>query len=194
MYRSSLTLALIKLWAYARKVQADAIVVGVEHSSRIDFYLREIPSLKHCIVFGSVSTSERVNTFSAALESGAHIENPENRRGDDEAALLFSGGTTGDPKCAVVSHRYLNWNMCREVPFVREKKRLLLVPGAHFMGLWGISSTITHNSSSVMLPKKKWNAPEIFREIKDGEIQDLMALPSTLEALVACWEYPIPSF
>ena len=83
--------------------QIETTIQGTSHA--IDFYLHiEGSGIDRSLYFESTLQSSPSNPVSF-----------ENLEAEDIAALIFTGGTTGMPKAAQVSHRMIGWNTLNTV-------------------------------------------------------------------------------
>jgi long-chain acyl-CoA synthetase len=93
-------------------------------------------------------------TFAALLEERVAAP-PPHRPGEEEVAvILYTSGTTGRPKGALLTHLNLahsvmHYALCRGLG--REDRALLAVPASHVMGLIAMLLTMVHVGGSTVL-------------------------------------------
>jgi fatty-acyl-CoA synthase len=76
---------------------------------------------------------------------GPDAEAPGEQDPDDTAVLLFTSGTTGEPKAAVLRHRHLTSYVLESVEFLGaapEEAALVSVPPYHVAGIAGVLSAV----------------------------------------------------
>ncbi len=99
----------------------------------------------------AVSRSEFLATARAATER----EQDWSMDGDDIAVLLFTSGTTGAPKAAVIRHKHLVSYILGSVEFAsaaEDDAALVCVPPYHIAGMAAIMSSVYSGRRIVQLP------------------------------------------
>ena len=118
-----------------------AAVIGTRSAAPTLLALREdVPTLLHVVVSDAAAAPEGTTSLDAVRAAGdAGATEPE-RGGEDLAVLIYTSGTSGRPKGAMLSHRALlaNLDQCAAItpPVVQEDDVVLLVlPLFHIYGL-----------------------------------------------------------
>jgi fatty-acyl-CoA synthase len=97
------------------------------------------------------------------------------------AVLLFTSGTTGEPKAAVLRHRHLTSYVLESVEFLgagEEEATLVSVPPYHIAGIAGVLSAVWSGRRLVYLPQF---TPEAWVELAAAEsITHAMVVPTML--------------
>jgi acyl-CoA synthetase (AMP-forming)/AMP-acid ligase II len=123
----------------------------------------------------------------AATEAEA-VELPE-VSADDVAVLLFTSGTTGDPKAAVLRHRHLVAYIFGSVDFLgcpADEAQLVSVPPYHVAGVSAVLSSLYSGRRIVYLPAFE---PEAWLSAAlDQGITHAMVVPTMLGRLLAALE------
>lgn len=112
--------------------------------------------------------------------------------GSDLAEIVFTSGTTSDPRGVMITHDNIHANLCSIKPvldrwkkffrLMRNLKLLSVVPLSHMYGqLIGIYIPVMIDSSVVFI--NSVNPAEIIRAIKDERIWILGVLPRILEVI-----------
>ncbi|MGQ4879348.1 malonate--CoA ligase [Billgrantia sp. LNSP4103-1] len=121
----------------------------------------------------------------ALAEQASPHEDIEPRGQDDLAAILYTSGTTGRSKGAMLTHRNLGSNAAtlKEAwRFTAEDRLIHALPIFHTHGLFvGCNVTLMTGSSMLFLPK--FDADVIFEEMPRGTV--LMGVPTFYTRLVA---------
>lgn len=134
----------------------------------------------------SFSENEKVDTYDSFLKQGspdvnafAHTFKPE-----DEVAILFTSGTTGNPKGVVLQQKNLYpigtaiSSLLRIAPG-SDERILAVLPLYHVFGFAAcIVATITNGLQAVFVPELKGNL--ILEALNDKEVTILPAIPQLL--------------
>lgn len=119
--------------------------------------------------------------FLAALESTEPIEDEVGFDPEDIALLLFTSGTTGDPKAAVLRHRHLASYVVSTVEFMgadADEAALVSVPPYHVAGISAVLSGTFAGRRTVYLEAF---SPEAWVAAASGEaITHAMVVPTML--------------
>jgi acyl-CoA synthetase (AMP-forming)/AMP-acid ligase II len=112
----------------------------------------ELPLLKHYIAVGKDSPHGR--NYEKLL-AGSHPKEPEAEvRETDLASLIYTAGTTGLPKGAMLSHRNHLWScinsMLREGDYRKEKNVIVPIPLFHVAGFQRFLITLFLGGKNVM--------------------------------------------
>ncbi|MDQ6660258.1 MAG: long-chain fatty acid--CoA ligase, partial [Chloroflexota bacterium] len=165
--------------------------------------LADVPTVEHIITTGAVEEQEHnaanpyeapsVHTFSSLLEKGAaKVENflstEEDIRvsTDDTAAILYTSGTTGNPKGVVLSHRSLISNALSGRGPEREERdtetNLAVLPLAHAYGILASNVFFLRGLSIVIHPR--FDTTAVFSAIERHRIAAFAGVPAMFVALL----------
>lgn len=112
--------------------------------------------------------------------------------GNDVAVLLHTGGTTGTPKAAMLTHRNLRANANQAiawVPMLHEggESFLCLLPFFHAFGLtFNLFCAVQKAASQVMMPK--FDVAEVLRAQKRHPLTFFVGVPVMFERILAAAE------
>jgi acyl-CoA synthetase (AMP-forming)/AMP-acid ligase II len=122
-------------------------------------------------------------------QEASAIEELPSVSGDDVAILLFTSGTTGDPKAAVLRHRHLVSYIFGSVDFLScdpAEAQLVSVPSYHIAGMSAVLSALFAGRRIVYLPAFE---PEAWvRTAHDEEITHAMVVPTMLARILTVLE------
>lgn len=114
------------------------------------------------------------------------------RRGDDLAALLYSSGTTGQPKGIPLTHANIGINaaeLSAAWGFRREDVLLHALPMFHTHGLF-IALTCTLMSGSMVRYLARFDADQVIDELKSATV--MMGVPTYYTRLLANARFDAP--
>jgi len=104
---------------------------------------------------------------------------------EDPCLLLYTSGTTGRPKAAVLTHANLTWNTVNQLAHLDvlgTDKALCIAPLFHCVGLGQITLPTLFKGGSVE-PVAKFDPGTILARIGDAGITSFSAVPTMLEML-----------
>lgn len=105
---------------------------------------------------------------------------------DDIAILLFTSGTTGEPKAAVLRHRHLTSYIITTVEFLAAEEdhaQLVSVPPYHVAGVSAVLSAVYSGRRIVYLPT--FDAHDFARTVSAESITHAMVVPTMLARVLA---------
>ena len=108
---------------------------------------------------------------------------------DDVAVLLFTSGTTGEPKAAVLRHRHLTSYVITTLEFMSADEadaQLVSVPSYHIAGVSAILSALYSGRRIVYLPA--FDAEDWVRVVRDEHITQAMVVPTMLGRVLSVVE------
>ncbi|MFB9685051.1 acyl-CoA synthetase [Amycolatopsis plumensis] len=104
---------------------------------------------------------------------------------DDPCLLLYTSGTTGRPKAAVLTHGNLTWNTVNQLAHLDvlgTDKALCIAPLFHCVGLGQITLPTLFKGGSVE-PVAKFDPGTILARIGEAGITSFSAVPTMLEMM-----------
>lgn len=108
---------------------------------------------------------------------------------DDTLLLVYTSGTTGRPKAAMITHDQLFWSsltMSFSLDCRIGDVHLLPVPMFHVGGLSFISHCV-HLGATLVVPAR-WNPEQVARLIREERVNHFFAVPTMLLDLLALTE------
>ncbi|SES88121.1 long-chain acyl-CoA synthetase [Marinobacter segnicrescens] len=110
---------------------------------------------------------------------------------DDVAVILFTSGTTGQPKGVMLTHRNLYSNAASAVQLAEEAgdepgTTIGVLPLAHIYGFTMANTLFLRGSSVVILPK--FDVREVFEAVQKHKVTAFSAVPAMIYALTTAPE------
>jgi fatty-acyl-CoA synthase len=110
---------------------------------------------------------------------------------EDIACLLFTGGTTGLPKGAMISHRQICWNVLNTVihDLTHDDTYLCVFPLFHAGGLFAyMSSQVVFGNTSILT--RQFNPQQVLELIEHERVTVFAAVPTMYQMLTQApnWE------
>ncbi|MGH9086296.1 MAG: class I adenylate-forming enzyme family protein [Acidimicrobiales bacterium] len=127
--------------------------------------------------------------FLAALEAAAPVEHDVGFDPDDIAVLLFTSGTTGEPKAAVLRHRHLTSYVVTSVEFMGaadDEAALVSVPPYHVAGISAVLSGTFSGRRTVYL--EAFSPEGWVATVRDEAITHAMVVPTMLGRILEVLE------
>ncbi len=151
--------------------------------------LKRIPN---CLLIADADTVNRLATLGAdrvlsvdefveAATTGALAEDLPFVDPDEVAVLLFTSGTTSEPKVAVLRHRHLVSYVITSIEFLgcdRSEAQLVCVPSYHIAGVSAVLSSLYSGRRIVYLPAFEPN--EWVQTVLSESITHAMVVPTML--------------
>jgi acyl-CoA synthetase (AMP-forming)/AMP-acid ligase II len=106
--------------------------------------------------------------------------------GDDVAAIIYTSGTTSEPKAALLRHRHLLaylWNTLEFASADEDEAALIAAPPYHIAGLTNLLSNVYTGRRIVYLPA--FDAREWLATVRRERISHAMVVPTMLARIVA---------
>ncbi len=141
---------------------------------------RENELLRHLLVFGEVDAPGAINLI-PQLQSASPVVSPAHRSSDDLALLLYTSGTTGTPKGAMLSHGNIRAaldSFYRHNPDLPRGPMLQVLPLSHSFGLLMFCFANRSGFSNVLLPQ--FDPVKVFQAIERHQVQYAPVVPTML--------------
>ena len=140
----------------------------------------ELDALEHLVVTGVDTAPPGATTWDALLETGGGPVESD-RGGEDLAVLIYTSGTSGKPKGAMLPHRALLANLSQgaqiDPPVITGDDVVLLVlPLFHIYGLnAGLGAVAREAATGVLV--ERFDPVETLAEIRRHEITSVLGAP-----------------
>jgi len=162
-----------------------ADVAEIEHAVRSTQY--EIPNLIHLEGSG---IPDSLPYQSAIDQSPSTPITCETLEAEDTACLLFTGGTTGLPKGAQISHRQICWNVLNTVihDLTHDDIYLCVFPLFHAGGLFAyMSSQVVFGNTSILT--RQFDPAQVLDLIEREGVTVFAAVPTMYQMMTQAPNY-----
>lgn len=106
-------------------------------------------------------------------------------RNDDALLILFTSGTTGAPKAAVLTHSVCFWtnlSFSRAVPVGRDDVVLTLLP-QHHVGAWNVQTLLALWVGAKVVLERNFDPRRVLELIRTRGVTTMMGVPTHYRAL-----------
>jgi len=160
----------------ARILIADSHFKGI-----IDGFLEKSPSLDRVIYFDPENANSDYETL---IKQHSPLEDQQ-RGYEDIAGILYTSGTTGRPKGAVLSHRNLIANSMGSslnFGFNEDTVYLHASPLFHSSGASRVYSMIAAGTTNIILPT--FDVPTLLAAIEQHRVTSLLLVPTMINRMI----------
>jgi long-chain acyl-CoA synthetase len=167
--------------------EASALIYHEAFSSNVSDFRSRVPGLKWCAGIGDNLSEPNDLHWSTLAQSDAPAPQPTFSPIEDVVSILYTSGTTGKPKGAMLTHRNLLSNtdgVMQAIKMRPGKDRLLVVlPMFHaFAATVGMLTPLLHGCSFIPVPK--FDPQLIADSIAEGAATIFMGVPSMYNVLL----------
>jgi fatty-acyl-CoA synthase len=165
---------------------ASVVVHGREHGSLADALRGSTPSVRSWV---AAEPSLGGGADSLPYEELLAVTDPEPRDTevslDDPCLIMYTSGTTGRPKGAVLTHGNMTWNATNQLlgfDFTQTERTLALAPLFHIGGLNGtVNPTLLRGGCAVVV--RRFDPAETLAVIEEQRVTSFFAVPTMLDAM-----------
>src|SRR6059036_3135352 len=168
--------------------EACALLYAAEHAGTVEEVRGALPALRHLIDLDGAGPGTAADLMARASEAEPQADPDLDER--DPHVMLYTSGTTGDPKGALLSHRtyVLQASQTQRTTGLGEDDvGLCMFPMFH-MGGWAMPLGYWVNGASVVLMEKAEPA-EILRTVPRERVTYLYLIPTLYDAVLALPEF-----
>jgi long-chain acyl-CoA synthetase len=152
-----------------------------------------LPSVEHIIICPTsskeIAYTEKMKSFTNILEIGDFSLQMPDIKGDDNAVILYTSGTTGKPKGAMLTHSNLYSNasdVASYLQYTENDKIVATLPMFHVFCLTvSLNASIVNGATVLILPK--FSPKEVFRVVSAYGATVFVGVPTMYNFL---YQYP----
>jgi long-chain acyl-CoA synthetase len=166
--------------------------------SRIAGIMPELPSIRRCYLLDPTEESAGTLPFSKLLTPANHVVTSDDIPGDTEAVILYTSGTTGNPKGSVLAHDQMMTHTlghCERVGYESCDRTLVcLALSNNFAFSHQMLSALYSGATLVVTPD--FDPAEVLEKIESEGITMLYMMPVMFHALNKAAEsrtHPVPN-
>ena len=160
---------------------AKAIITSSHVLEKVENALEGLPTTPIVIVVDQPSTNKTKNFYDCLTQNSTATNGEEN----DTAVILYTSGTTGNPKGVLLTHKNLYSNAANSAKHSELERGTTLgvLPLAHVYGLTVSNVCFITGSSIVVF--SKFDIKEVFTAIEKHKVKTFSAVPAMIHAMVS---------
>ncbi len=154
--------------------------------SELEAYIRDKPyAISHYLHIEGDGIDGSLHFETTLQASPPEPELCETLDKEDIACLLFTGGTTGLPKGAMISHRMINWNVLNTVihDLTHNDIYLCVFPLFHAGGLFAyVSSQVVFGNTTILT--RQFDPAQVLEVIEREKVTVFAAVPTMYQMMM----------
>jgi fatty-acyl-CoA synthase len=165
---------------------ASVVVHGRDHGGLADALRDRLPGVRAWVAAEPPTGGGADSLPYEELLAGAEPEaRDEPVSLDDPCLVMYTSGTTGRPKGAVLTHGNMTWNAVNQLlgfDFAQDERTLALAPLFHIGGLNGtVNPTLLRGGCAVVV--RRFDPAETLQVIEEQRVNSFFAVPTMLDAM-----------
>jgi fatty-acyl-CoA synthase len=173
---------------------ASVVVHGRDHGELADALRDRLPAVRHWVAAEPPSDGgSECLPYEELLADADPEPRDEPVALDDPCLIMYTSGTTGRPKGAVLTHGNMTWNAVNQLlgfDLAQDERTLALAPLFHIGGLNGtVNPTLLRGGCAVLV--RRFDPAETLAVIEKQRVNSFFAVPTMLDTLA--WEPGFPT-
>ncbi len=156
---------------------ARTIVVDDAHRAVIDAIRDDLPCDRY---LSSEAAADGWPAMDAALADAAPLADPASVAAGDVAVIMYTSGTTGRPKGAMLTHGNIAWNnvnALHAIDMAGDEIGLVVAPLFHIGGL-NVTTMLVWQKGGEIVLHRSFDPAETIRAIEEHGITNLFGVPA----------------
>jgi fatty-acyl-CoA synthase len=171
---------------------ASVLVHGRDHGPLVDTLRDRLPGVRHWVAAEPpLSGGAGSLPYEELLTDADDAERDEPVSLEQPCLIMYTSGTTGRPKGAVLTHGNMTWNATNQLlgfDFAPDERTLALAPLFHIGGLNGtVNPTLLRGGCAVIV--RRFDPAETLAVIEQQRITSFFAVPTMLDAMARLPEF-----
>lgn len=165
------------------------LFIGHEFAETIQSLREKLPQVEQVVVVGGQEVSGMLSYESIFAQSASYTP-CETLNDDDVCLIVYTSGTTGRPKGAMLTHKnlYMNaMNLIATSGLKQRNKQLIVAPFFHIGGIGKMIPYVITFGTTVI--HREFNPVEILKSIQEEKINDVFLVPAMWNFL-----FQVPNF
>jgi cyclohexanecarboxylate-CoA ligase len=157
---------------------------GYECAAAVAEMAPRLPALRHRVVLGEVVGGDEID-FAQFFQEQAHPAPDASATDPDAVAqVLFTSGTTGEPKAALRTLNHLYAQVVPKLPGRDGTKLHRYTPQSlmHVLGLWSVSLSLITGGATLLVDR--WEPRRVARLLAETGVEQVILVPSFLNELL----------
>ncbi len=156
---------------------AQTLIADPQHRPVIDGVRAELGSVKNFLTVGSAEGWQPLDQQAEPITEGVRAE------ADDPAIIMYTSGTTGRPKGAILTHGNLWWNNVNALfnfDVLQDDVTLVVAPLFHIGGL-NVTTLITFQKGGTVVLHRAFDPPRVLEAIAQHRITTMFGVPAMFQ-------------
>ncbi|PLS07196.1 long-chain-fatty-acid--CoA ligase [Neobacillus cucumis] len=172
-----------ELFYIAHNSGAKAVITSSYVLQNVEKSLEALPERPTIIVTDLPTDKNKLNFYDAMVR--VEREFADNVKADDIAVILYTSGTTGNPKGVLLTHKNLFSNAQNSAKHNETERGTTLgvLPLAHVYGL--TVSNVCYHTGSAIVVFSSFDVKEVLKAIERYRVRTFSAVPAIIHALVS---------
>ncbi len=161
---------------------ACALIVDQSRCPEMPVLWSQLPTLRTIMVVGSTNDCPFISYQAAIAGESPQLAVDVTLNLDDDQLLLYTSGTTGTPKGAVITHENTMWNSFNQIldlDLTRHDSTLVVCPLFHVSGLYDLTFPLLHVGGTVFIANR-FDAGQALATIAEHRITTVMTVPTMI--------------